>query len=80
MSKTVDAIFEGGVFKPKDPIDLDERTEVRLVVQPVGRSEEAILLLEKWSKGDEQEQAETWSCLKRALDEDRLSSRKLFGS
>lgn len=28
--------------------------------------------------GDEEEQRETWEYLKRALDEDRLSDRKLF--
>lgn len=78
IGKTVDAIYEGGVFKPKEPIELDERTQVRLIVQPAGNPEEAIRLLETWSKGSSPEQAETWSYLKRVLDEDRLSSRKLF--
>ncbi len=77
-NKTIDAIYEDGVFKPKDPIDLDERTEVRLVIQHIGSSDEAIALLEAWSEGDAVEQAETWAFLKKALDEDRLSSRKLF--
>ncbi len=77
-NKTIDAIYEDGVFKPKDPIDLDERTEVRLVIQHIGSTDEAIALLEAWSKGDAVEQAETWAFLKKALDEDRLSSRKLF--
>ena len=27
-----DAIFEDGVFKPKHPVDLDDKTEVRLIV------------------------------------------------
>jgi predicted DNA-binding antitoxin AbrB/MazE fold protein len=78
MSKTVEAVFEDGVFKPKQPIDLDDKTDVRLVVQKIGHSEDAISLLETWSTGDEEEQSETWTYLQRVLDEDRLSSRKLF--
>ena len=42
------------------------------------KNEAAIRLLRLWSEGDEQEQRETWEYLKRALDEDRLSNRKLF--
>ena len=47
MSKTVIAVFENGVFKPKDPVDLDENTEVRLIVDrveapPGGRSVEGL--------------------------------------
>ena len=35
--------------------------------------------LESWMRdGDEEEQRETLECLMRALDEDRLSDRKLF--
>lgn len=37
-----------------------------------------IQLLKSWSEEDEQEQKETWEQLKQALDEDRLSDRKLF--
>jgi hypothetical protein len=37
-----------------------------------------IQLLESWREGDEQEQRSTWEYLKQALDEDRLSERKLF--
>ncbi len=37
-----------------------------------------IQLLRSWREGDEQEQHSTWEYLKRALDEDRLSERKLF--
>lgn len=35
-------------------------------------------LLKSWHEGDELEQRETWERLKKALDEDRLSDRKLF--
>lgn len=38
----------------------------------------AIQLLRSWRMGDEQEQRETLEFLKQALDEDRLSDRKLF--
>ncbi len=37
-----------------------------------------IQLLKSWREGDEQEQRNTWEYLKQALDEDRLSERKLF--
>ena len=30
---TVDAIYEGGVFKPEKPVDLEEKTRVRLVIE-----------------------------------------------
>ena len=42
---------------------------------------ELIALLDSWIAVDEegiQEQMETWEFLKQALDEDRLSNRKLF--
>jgi len=44
-------------------------------------SEAAIRLLRSWREGDDQEQErqrQTWEYLQRVLDEDRLSSRKLF--
>ena len=41
-------------------------------------NEKAIQLLESWCHEDEAEQKETWEFLKQALDEDRLSNRKLF--
>ena len=37
-----------------------------------------IQLPRSWREGDEQEQRSTWEYLKQALDEDRLSERKLF--
>ena len=37
-----------------------------------------IELLKAWRENDEQEQRDTWDCLKVALDEDRHSDRKLF--
>jgi len=38
----------------------------------------AIQLLRSWRAGDKHEQTETWDYLRKALDEDRLSDRKLF--
>ena len=38
----------------------------------------AIALLDSWENEDAQEQKETWDYLKKVLDEDRLSYRKLF--
>ena len=38
---------------------------------------EALRLLQEWRADDSNEQIETWEYLRRALDEDRLSDRKL---
>ena len=38
----------------------------------------AIELLQSWFGDDSEEQRETWEHLKKTLDEDRLSDRKLF--
>ena len=78
MTKTVDAIFENGVFRPKTPVDLEEQSEVRLVIQPTKKPDDAVKLINMWLEGDRNEQKETWEYLKRSLDEDRPSSRKLF--
>jgi hypothetical protein len=37
-----------------------------------------IQLLRSWRESDDQERIETWEYLKHALDEERLSDRKLF--
>ena len=42
------------------------------------KREQAIKLLQSWREDDEEEQKETWEYLKQALDQDRLSDRKLF--
>lgn len=45
----------------------------------IAKNQAAIQLLRRWAtEGDEDEQRETFEYLKRALDEDRLSYRKLF--
>jgi hypothetical protein len=42
------------------------------------KNQSAISLLDSWLNDDEKEQKETFEYLKKALDEDRLSDRKLF--
>ena len=57
-----------------------EEREARRQEQ-IKRNQALIEMLDEWSQGDEQdqeEQRETWELLKRLLDEDRPSSRKLF--
>jgi hypothetical protein len=49
-----------------------------LIVRHEINNDAALRLLKLWREGDEQEQRETWDLLKHALDEDRLSGRKLF--
>ena len=48
------------------------------LTSPSPRNRALIELLRTWREGDEQEQKSTWEYLKQALDEDRLSDRKLF--
>jgi hypothetical protein len=67
------------VLEPPMAKAIDERNE-RAAAQRA-RNEAAIRLLREWREGDEsdeEEQRETWEYLKQALDEDRLSNRKLF--
>ena len=33
MTTAVDAIYEDGVFKPEKPVDLEDKTKVRLVIE-----------------------------------------------
>ncbi len=42
------------------------------------RNAAAMRLLDAWCAEDAHEQQETWAFLKQALEEDRLSARKLF--
>jgi hypothetical protein len=44
----------------------------------IEKNQKAIQLLDSWCYEDEAEQKKTWEFLKQALDEDRLSNRKLF--
>lgn len=39
MSTTIHAIFEDGVFKPTEPVDLPERCEVEVEVRQVTSAE-----------------------------------------
>lgn len=45
---------------------------------PSTKAQEAIALLDEWLNDDSGYDAQTWPQLKKALDEDRLSDRKLF--
>lgn len=44
----------------------------------ISQNNDALELLNSWREGDEIEQKDTWNYLKKALEENRLSSRKLF--
>ena len=53
--------------------------EVTGLTPPFPSATEAIALVQSWlDEGDEREQKETGEYLIQALDEDRLSERKLF--
>ena len=55
------------------PAEVEEQRE-----EQIRRNQAVIDLLNSWEHEDPEEQRETWAFLKQALDEDRLSYRKLF--
>ncbi len=59
-------------------VEVAERADSQERLEQIRKNEAAIQLLRLWRQGDEQEQRETWEYLKRTLEEDRLSDRKLF--
>ncbi len=72
-------------IKYPSPIDAESVEAAEDVTAPTDQSAKnaaAIRLLDSWgeptTEDDEAEQRETWEYLKRVLDEDRLSYRKLF--
>jgi hypothetical protein len=67
------AIRQLPMYQRSDP-DLEEED---LALQPMD-VDKAVALLESWYDEDAEEQRRTWELLKVALDEDRLSDRKLF--
>ena len=40
MTRTVDAIYEDGVFKPEQPVALEEKTRVHLVIEDASPAED----------------------------------------
>ena len=40
MSQTLDATFDGAVFRPDQPIELEPNTRVRITIEPAIESEE----------------------------------------
>lgn len=40
MSQTLDAIFDGSVFRPDQPIELEPNTRVRITIEPRTASEQ----------------------------------------
>jgi hypothetical protein len=46
--------------------------------EQIRRNQAAIELLNAWEQEDAEEQRETWEFLKRALEEDALSFRRVF--
>ena len=40
MSQTLDAIFDGSVFRPDQPIELEPNTRVRITIEPTPTSEQ----------------------------------------
>lgn len=69
------------VLEPAGIESEEDSTEEERCRQQIRLNQPAIALLDAWADVDEDEiaeQAETWEFLRQALDEDRLSARKLF--
>lgn len=56
----------------------ERQLDVRAKREEQPRARKAIRLLEEWLADESGYDEETWPTLKKALDEDRLSSRRLF--
>jgi excisionase family DNA binding protein len=65
------------IHSPVRPMTLEEILRLSPEEQ-MRRNQAAREVLESFMEEDEEEQRETWEALKKALDEDRLSYRKLF--
>jgi hypothetical protein len=61
----------------QQPLQTPKDSEQRRQEQ-IKQNQSVIDLLNSWEQEDEEEQRETLAYLMQALDEDRLSSRKLF--
>ena len=61
------------------PINLLNEVKPHSQNEHLQKKRDLIQLLKSWREGNEQEQHETLEYLKQALDENRLSDRKLFG-
>jgi hypothetical protein len=64
-----------------DRIDKNLSEQAGNLVLPDIDVDQALALLQSWNveeSSERDEQRETWEFLKQALDEDRLSDRKLF--
>ncbi|HEV3257975.1 MAG TPA: antitoxin family protein [Gemmataceae bacterium] len=42
MTRTIKATYENGVLKPKEPLTLDEGTEVQLTIQPIDEDDDPL--------------------------------------
>lgn len=45
MSQTIDAIFDGKVFQPAEPVELEPNTRVRVTIEPIIRTENGVSFL-----------------------------------
>ena len=63
---------------PTLPQNNPSENEPRQSITLSPENQALIQLLRSWRESDDQERIETWEYLKQALDEDRLSDRKLF--
>ena len=58
--------------------NLAKKHTKQLTADLTKKNQSAILLIDSWLNEDEKEQKETFDYLKKSLDKDRLSTRKLF--
>ncbi len=84
MNLTIEAVYENGVLKPKEPLPLAEHEQVTVTVESamsLDRRAAAVAMLQRWQEEDavlSQEETAANAAVLRALDDDRPSYRKLF--
>ncbi|MCB9078923.1 MAG: hypothetical protein H6631_15070 [Anaerolineaceae bacterium] len=78
LLELVTNIIDGWREQPPRGLSLPVKDNLEGNINLVSKNQVAIELLRAWREGDKSEQQETWDYLKQALEEDRLSNRKLF--
>jgi predicted DNA-binding antitoxin AbrB/MazE fold protein len=75
MSKTVEAVYEKGMFRPLEPVALPEGEHVQIIVPEISEEvRKRLEALEEFEKGFEDLTEEQWELL-----EDAAKRRPFFG-
>lgn len=78
VTKTIPAVYERGVFRVKEPVDLEEGQEVDLQIRvrqtpQLSPNERIKALLAEWDAEPDEESEEWWEEFRAFLKENRLN-------